>query len=189
MKKTSTNKQKKQKQKTADLSPIPDVEALKPRLVEVVSLDDIEEEGDDTAVLDAETTLDLLEDAQEERYAKEVAWYTDDEEIEESLAEQQQLSQERPPLQEKLENYHAQSPKLSGGDVDAAWDQANVAGEEAVGGTAPTPDQDSVDEIGEAMGITYEDDEPLHTGEILEQRDKKRWELDIDSTETADSSE
>ena len=44
---------------------------------------------------------------------------------------------------------------LAGGDIDAAWDKAAV-GEETVGGTTPTPDQDLVDEIGRAVGIEYE---------------------------------
>jgi hypothetical protein len=47
----------------------------------------------------------------------------------------------------------------------------------------PTPDQDSVDDIGEAYGITYEDDEPLRTGEKLEKRDEERWELNPESVE------
>ena len=56
---------------------------------------------------------------------------------------------------------------LTGGDIDAAWDQAAV-GEETVGGTTPTPDQDIVDELGRAVGVNYEDAEPLHTTEKLE---------------------
>jgi hypothetical protein len=47
----------------------------------------------------------------------------------------------------------------------------------------PTPDQDVVDELGQAAGLTYEDDEPLHTGDKLEKRDKKRWELNPESAE------
>jgi hypothetical protein len=71
---------------------------------------------------------------------------------------------------------------LAGGDIDAAWDQADV-GEETVGGTTPTPDQDIVDEIGRAVGVNYEDGEPLHTTEKLERRDEQRWELDPASSE------
>jgi hypothetical protein len=52
-----------------------------------------------------------------------------------------------------------------------------------VGGSAPTPDQDQVDEIGEAAGLTYEDDEPLHTSDKLEERDRHRWELNPESAE------
>ena len=74
------------------------------------------------------------------------------------------------------------TPRLSGGDVDAGWDQAD-SGEETVGGSSPTPDQDQVDELGAALGVTYSDTEPLHTTEKIEKRDDKRWELDPASAE------
>ena len=32
--------------------------------------------------------------------------------------------------------------------------------------------------MGEAFGISYEDDEPLRTGDKIEARDRNRWELD-----------
>ena len=86
------------------------------------------------------------------------------------------------PLIEKLLDHHASSPVLSGGDVDAAWEDADV-GEESVGGGNPTPDQNVVDELGKAMGVNYEDGEPLHTTEKLESRDAHRWELDPASSE------
>jgi len=41
----------------------------------------------------------------------------------------------------------------------------------------------SVEEIGEAMGLTYADDEPLGVDEKLRQRDLHRWELDPASSE------
>jgi Family of unknown function (DUF6335) len=47
---------------------------------------------------------------------------------------------------------HGTSPALAGGDV-ADWPRAESAGEEAVGGTVATPDQDVVDEIGRALGV------------------------------------
>jgi hypothetical protein len=75
----------------------------------------------------------------------------------------------------------ARSAELSGGDVDAAPDQGNT-GEEAVGGSTPTPDQDIVDEIGKAAGVTYQDNEPLKFEEVAE-RDERRWELDPASSE------
>ena len=71
---------------------------------------------------------------------------------------------------------------LTGGDVDAAWDQAAV-GDETVGGSSPTPDQDIVDEIGKALGVTYGEGEPLRTTEKIERRDEKRWELNPASSE------
>jgi len=71
---------------------------------------------------------------------------------------------------------------LTGGDVDATWDQAAV-GDEAVGGSSPTPDQDIVDEIGKALGVTYAEGEPLHTTEKIARRDEERWELNPASSE------
>ena len=54
------------------------------------------------------------------------------------------------PLLDDLLESSATSPRLSGGDVDADWQRAFDSGEEAVGGSAPTPDQDVVDELGRA---------------------------------------
>lgn len=85
-------------------------------------------------------------------------------------------------MQNSMNQYNAVSPELSGGDVDAAWSQAQGAAEEAVGGTAPTPDQDVVDELGKAVGIEMDDKSFLRTNEMLEQRDSDRWELDPKSS-------
>lgn len=78
--------------------------------------------------------------------------------------------------------YTARNPTLTGGDVDAGWEYADI-GEETVGGSNPTPDQDIVDDLGEAMGVTYQDNEPLKFGEKLEKRDRARWELDPASSD------
>ena len=73
--------------------------------------------------------------------------------------------------------YTSTSPELSGGDPDADWQRADSAGEEAVGGTVATPDQSVVDDLGDALGVHRAPDEPLRTSsEILEQRDRHRWE-------------
>ena len=80
-------------------------------------------------------------------------------------------------LLRRLDEQTAETPMLSGGDLDAAWERADV-GEEGVGGSTPTPDQDVVDELGQAVGISYEDSEPLHTEDKLRERDRERWELD-----------
>ncbi|MCZ7666723.1 MAG: DUF6335 family protein [Chloroflexi bacterium] len=108
---------------------------------------------------------------------REIGRYTDDPDIQESFAERQDMNAGQEELQARLEEHHATSPTLSGGDIDAAWEDADV-GEESVGGMNPTPDQDMVEEIGEAFGITYAEDEPLRTGEKLAERDEHRWELD-----------
>jgi Family of unknown function (DUF6335) len=68
------------------------------------------------------------------------------------------------------------------GDIDAVWDQAD-AGEETVGGTRPTPDQDIVDEIGRAVGVHHEDAELLHMSKELKRRDERRWGLHTASSE------
>ncbi|MGL5836651.1 MAG: DUF6335 family protein [Waterburya sp.] len=86
-------------------------------------------------------------------------------------------------LAERLNEYHEVSPELSGDDIDAAWSQAEVGGEEAVGGTAPTPDQDLVDRLGAAVGIEMDDKTSLGATDTLEQRDAKRWELEPKSSE------
>jgi len=85
-------------------------------------------------------------------------------------------------LIEKVLEHTDSSPVLSGGDIDAAWEDASV-GEESVGGGNPTPDQDTVEELGKAVGLTYEDAEPLHTTEKIDARDEHRWELDPASSE------
>ncbi|HSP16587.1 MAG TPA: DUF6335 family protein [Thermoanaerobaculia bacterium] len=86
-------------------------------------------------------------------------------------------------LDEMREHDRSQSPELSAGDVDARWDQAESGGEETAGGSSPTPDQDVVDEIGKAIGVTYQEGEPLRAGGKEEDRDKHRWELDPASAE------
>ncbi|HJQ85471.1 MAG TPA: DUF6335 family protein, partial [Candidatus Binatia bacterium] len=71
---------------------------------------------------------------------------------------------------------------LAGGDVDAGWEESE-AGEESVGGSSPTPDQDIVDDLGRAAGVTYSDTEPLRPEEKEAKRDEKRWEVDPASAE------
>ncbi|GAX34625.1 DUF6335 family protein [Nodularia sp. NIES-3585] len=81
-------------------------------------------------------------------------------------------------LRQRKRQYTHTSPEITGGDVDAYWQQEDTVGDEAVGGTAPTPDQNVTDEIGEAVGLPMNDRAFLHTNDILEQRDSSRWELD-----------
>ena len=66
---------------------------------------------------------------------------------------------------------------LTGGDLDADWQRAWDSGDEAVGGSTATPDQDIVDEIGRALGVEQEPDAEVWTSrEILRERDRHRWE-------------
>src|SRR4051812_42476849 len=62
-------------------------------------------------------------------------------------------------LEEDLAANSPNTPTLSGGDVDADWKRADSSGEEAVGGSVATPDQDVVDELGEALGVPRKPDE------------------------------
>ena len=105
-----------------------------------------------------------------------------DREILEEFVDAAKLTSGSQLLMKELREHHATSPELSGGDIDAAWDRADV-GEETVGGSSPTPDQDVVDQLGEAVGLTYEDNEPLDIERKLAKRDDRRWELDPASSE------
>jgi hypothetical protein len=80
-------------------------------------------------------------------------------------------------LGRELREHNALSPELSADDIDAAWQLARESGEETLAGHAPTPDQDRVDDIGAAAGLTYKDAEPLQYGKVS-RRDERRWELD-----------
>jgi Family of unknown function (DUF6335) len=75
------------------------------------------------------------------------------------------------------------SPQMTGGDVDADWEEAYAVGDETPGGDNPTPDQDRVDDIGRALGIEYADNEELKAVDKIAERDKHRWELDPASAE------
>ena len=86
-------------------------------------------------------------------------------------------------LAERLRENTATDPSLSGGDVDASWDMAESAGDETVSGSMPTPEQNNVEEMGEALGVTYADDEELKAGEKERSRDEHRWELDPASSD------
>ena len=67
--------------------------------------------------------------------------------------------------------------RLTGGDVDADWQRAADVGEEAVGGSVATPDQDRVDDLGRALGVPRAPDEEIRSStEILEGRDRNRWD-------------
>ena len=75
------------------------------------------------------------------------------------------------------------SPALTGGDVDASWEDAYAVGDEAPGGDNPTPDQDRVDDIGRALGVEYQDNEELKGADKIIERDRHRWEYDPASSE------
>jgi hypothetical protein len=142
-------------------------------------------------LMDEEDSLDkFILDADTDEISEQIDDYTDDEDIVEEFEERQNLANGgRQKLEERLNEHNSMDPSLSGGDVDAAWENSNVAGEESVGGTAPTPDQDVVDEIGEAAGLTYRDDEPLDSDKKILDRDRHRWELDPASADNNEEEE
>jgi hypothetical protein len=86
-------------------------------------------------------------------------------------------------LKADLKKQNETSPAMTAGDVDANWEDAYAVGDEAPGGDNPTPDQDRVDDIGKALGITYQDNEELQGGDEITERDAKRWELDPASSD------
>lgn len=73
------------------------------------------------------------------------------------------------------------------GDPDALSEQAKVVGEEAIGGTTPTPDQSDVDEIAEAVGIETKPEHPVDVMNQMQRRDEQRHELDPESKGPASS--
>ena len=78
------------------------------------------------------------------------------------------------------------SPVDTGGDVDADWQRAQSSGEEAVGGSVATPDQDVVDELARPFGVERPPDAPVITSEeMLNARDRRRWRIEQHNEEEA----
>ncbi len=108
--------------------------------------------------------------------------YEPSEEVQQEFEDVQRLASGGERLQRELQAHHSRTPVLSGGDLDADWGRADV-GDETVGGSAPTPDQAVVEELGQAWGLIYADNEPLHSVDKVKERDRHRWELDPASSE------
>jgi hypothetical protein len=160
------------------------------KVVEVIPTDPDNREGENF-LMEEEDSLDkFVLDANTDEIIDQIDDFTDDKDIIEDFAERQGLaSGGRQKLEEKLNEYNGVDPTLSGGDVDAAWEDSAEAGEESVGGTAPTPDQDIVDDLGEAAGLTYRDDEPLDSDKKVLDRDRNRWELNPESADDGEEDE
>src|SRR5262252_874260 len=86
-------------------------------------------------------------------------------------------------LEANIRRHNDMTPALTGGDVDADWENAYFSGDEAPGGDNPTPDSDVVDDIGRALGVEYQDNEELQGSEKVTERDTHRWELDPASSD------
>lgn len=82
-------------------------------------------------------------------------------------------------LKERLEEHNSTSPALSGGDIDAEWEDANDSGAESVGGHNPTPGQSDTEANANAMGVSFEDNQPLDFDN--QKRDEDRFELEESS--------
>ena len=89
----------------------------------------------------------------------------------------------RAELEQDRQVHGSMTRGITGGDVDVNLEQAYFSGDEAPGGDNPTPDQDVVENIGRAIGIEYQDNEELRSGDKVAARDKHRWELDPASAE------
>ena len=96
----------------------------------------------------------------------------------ERLEEIEDVPQAPDELLQRLNENHASSPADSGGDIDAQWEEVNTTGSESVFGHNPTPDQSDVERNAHAMGIDFQDNEPLDFVEKVEKRDRDRFELD-----------
>ena len=90
-------------------------------------------------------------------------------------------------LEQRIRENHSASPADSGGDIDAQWEEVNTSGSESVFGDNPTPDQSDVEANAHAMGINFEDNEPLDFVKKLEKRDDDRYELDESSKSDGDT--
>jgi hypothetical protein len=110
--------------------------------------------------------------------AAEMSKFTRDEDILEDFSERQQVTSGTEQIIETLKDYTGESPDLTGEDIDARWEGGDQSGEESVGGSVAVPEQNDVEDLGEALGIEYNDFESLNTEEKIDARDVHRWELD-----------
>jgi hypothetical protein len=106
-----------------------------------------------------------------------------DAERQEEIASAPKAPQE---LLERIHEHTDASPADSGGDIDADWEDVNDSGAETVFGHNPTPDQSEVEANAHAMGVNFEDNEPLDLLEKIEKRDRDRFELDENSKSDED---
>lgn len=105
--------------------------------------------------------------------------YVPDPEIEEFMEEEIARAPKDPDLlARRMRNNNAASPKDTGGDLDADWEEVNDSLSESFFGDNPTPDQSNVEENAQAVGVSYEDNEDLEFIDKIDRRDRQRFELD-----------
>ena len=118
----------------------------------------------------------------EEFYLSNNPDYIPNPEIEEFMEEEILRAPKDPEqLAHRLRENTAASPKDSGGDFDASWEDVNDSGSESVAGHNATPDQSMVEENAHAMGVNFEDNEELDFLDKIERRDRDRFELEESS--------
>jgi hypothetical protein len=82
------------------------------------------------------------------------------------------------PAQPRRHDIPREDETIRVGDPDDESLANEYVGDETPGGSAPTPDQNDVDDIGRAYGLQEEDSGALRSGsEVLARRDRKRTEL------------
>ena len=114
--------------------------------------------------------------------------YVPDPEIEEFMEGEISRAPKDPELlAHRLRDNTAASPRDAAGDLDASWEDVNMSGSETVAGDNPTPDQSVVEEIANALGVNYEDNEELEFIDKIERRDRERFELDPRSKASEDT--
>jgi hypothetical protein len=86
-------------------------------------------------------------------------------------------------LAHRMKDNPAADPTITGGDPDVQWEGAQFSGDESAVSSMTSPEQNQVDDIGRAMGVTYQDNEELKFGDKERSRDEKRWELDPASSD------
>ena len=86
-------------------------------------------------------------------------------------------------LANRLQNDSLADPTVTAGDLDAQWEGAQFSGDESAVSSMSVPGASAVDDVGAAMGVTYQDNEELKFGEKERSRDEKRWELDPASSD------
>ena len=89
----------------------------------------------------------------------------------------------RAAMEHSLREHNGMSPDIAAGDADVDVEDAYFTGDDSPGGDNQTPGQDLVDDIGKALGVEYDDNEPLKASDKIVERDKHRWELDPASAE------
>ena len=105
--------------------------------------------------------------------------FVPDPEIEQFMEEEIARAPKDPDqLAQRLRQNTAASPADAGGDLDAAWENSEASGEESVSGDHALPDQSDVEENAHAVGVNFEDNEELDILDKIEQRDRRRYELD-----------